>query len=185
MLTGLVIAIVASSAGRALAGAFGPVSDWLTIPAVLMIGAGWAQPIRVLWRRSLGVNVSRPADPLWRAVAWIIVLFTAVVIFQWSVSADDTTLPWWSAWWQALLFAYQFDRLWPSNGLPEALNQRAGALEGMKWARMELTRCETLAAEGRVSDELTRAQAEMQRLQTIHDDAMRVLHGMGYRATFQ
>ena len=38
---------------------------------------------------------------------------------------------------------------------------------------------------GRVSNELTRAQTEMQRWQTQYDDAMRALHGMGYRAKFQ
>ena len=113
-------------------------------------------------------------------------LFAGLVIFQWSISSDDRPFTWLtSTWWQVWLFAQQFDRLWPSNGLPDALNQRMVAREQMKWARMELTRCETLAADGRISDELTRAQAEMQRVQAMYDDAMRILHGMGYRATFQ
>ena len=55
-----------------------------------------SNPSGVLWRRSLGVTFPRPAEPLWRAIAWIIVLFTAVAMFQWSASADDATLAWWS-----------------------------------------------------------------------------------------
>ena len=60
------------------------------------------------------------------------------------------------------------------------------AREQLSWARMELTRCETLSAQGASNAaELARAQAELSRWQTLHDEAMGTLRQMGYRARFQ
>ena len=111
LLAGLVFAIAAFLIGRALAGASGPVSDWLLIPAALLICAGWFRHFRLISRRAKdaqapGIKVPRPAEPFRRALAWNLALFAGLVIFQWSISTDDRTLTWLSStWWQVWLFA--------------------------------------------------------------------------------
>ena len=59
---------------------------------------------------------------------------------------------------------------------------RNGELLG-GWARLELTRCETLAAQGAaVAAELTHARAETARWEAQQDEALQTLTAMGYRA---
>jgi len=66
----------------------------------------------------------------------------------------------------------------------ETLGRLAGIREQLSWARMELTRCETLAPQGIVTADLDRARAEMARLEREQEDLMQELRGMGYRARF-
>jgi multidrug resistance efflux pump len=71
----------------------------------------------------------------------------------------------------------------PGQQLVDSVNQLMLAREQLSWARMEFTRCQTLASEGTaVEGELARAQTELARWQAQHDEAMRALQSMGYRA---
>ena len=54
----------------------------------------------------------------------------------------------------------------------------------LKWARLELTRCEILHQQGSPST-LEEARTAVHRLEAQQAEALATLHGMGYRARFR
>lgn len=82
-------------------------------------------------------------------------------------------------------FPEDFDPRWPGRGLFEALGRLRAARHDLRWARMELDRCESLYA-GRVpGPELQASRAEMDRLTRDEANAVAELDAMGYRARFE
>ena len=96
------------------------------------------------------------------------------------------------------IWSWVFSAAWTSNlvlnrlpirtvhELKDTVEKLMLSREQLSWARMELTRCETLSAQGASNAaELARAQTELSRWQTLQDEAMGTLRQMGYRARFQ
>jgi hypothetical protein len=64
-----------------------------------------------------------------------------------------------------------------------ALAQEAAAQHELKWALMELARCENLEAEGTPAP-LVEARANVARIQSLREEALATLRALGYRARF-
>jgi hypothetical protein len=85
----------------------------------------------------------------------------------------------------------QADRLppaaaqWPGGNLFETLGRLRSARNDLRWARMELDRCEGLYAGRDPGPDLRAARAELSRLTTEEANAMAELDAMGYHARFQ
>lgn len=74
---------------------------------------------------------------------------------------------------------------WPGSGMFEALARLRTAQHDLRWARMELARCEGLYEGRSPGPELRVARVEMARLTTEEAAAMAALEDMGYHARFQ
>lgn len=77
-----------------------------------------------------------------------------------------------------------FDTRWPGRGLFETLGRLRSGRHDLRWARMELDRCEGLYAGREPGPELRAARAEMDRLTAEEANAMAALDAMGYHARF-
>jgi len=73
---------------------------------------------------------------------------------------------------------------WPGDGLFEALGRLRTARYDLRWARMELDRCEGIYVGREPGPELRAARAEMNRLTAEEAGAMASLDAMGYHARF-
>lgn len=74
---------------------------------------------------------------------------------------------------------------WPGGNLFAALGRLRSARNNLRWARMELDRCEGLYAGRDPGPDLRAARAEMERLTAEESSALEALDGMGYHARFQ
>lgn len=73
---------------------------------------------------------------------------------------------------------------WPGSDLFETLGRLRVARYDLRWARMELDRCEGIYEGRDPGPELRAARAEMDRLMAVEADAMAALDAMGYHARF-
>lgn len=166
--------------GWALKQMSAPMSEDVGLVGYLLITIAGCRAMVSFWPR----RISKKPVPFPRVAIWMSVLFVGIVLQNWS-----TGLTGMAAWpidmGRVYAFAEFTDWLWPANPLQDAFRTLGGVRESMKWARMELTRCETLAASGRHVPELANARAEMDRLLAAERDAMAILRGAGYRATIQ
>ncbi|MBM3751340.1 MAG: hypothetical protein FJW21_09195 [Acidimicrobiia bacterium] len=81
-------------------------------------------------------------------------------------------------------FPEAVDSRWPGRGLFETLGRLRSAHHDLRWAKMELDRCEGLYAGREPGPELRAARAEMDRLTAEEANAMAALDAMGYHARF-
>jgi hypothetical protein len=72
----------------------------------------------------------------------------------------------------------------PWRSIRAATSQLFASRHDLKWALMELERCERLAADGMASP-LEEARASIERIMKSREDALATLHAMGYRARFR
>jgi hypothetical protein len=73
---------------------------------------------------------------------------------------------------------------WPGSDLFETLGRLRVARYDLRWARMELDRCEGIYEGREPGPELRAARAEIERLTAVEADTMAALDAMGYHARF-
>lgn len=175
--------VVAWGIGTGLTAALGPPPDALT----WIVMAACIATVGVGFRLSFGVQREAVRDaspwnlhqPYPRAYVAILVMVGALGYWSQVISSGATFS----------LFVVWFFRSTGWLGLPGAeIMQALGRLYDVRyqlsWARMELSRCETLASQGTVTADLDRARSEMARLEREQDEALQALRAMGYRARF-
>jgi hypothetical protein len=183
-----VLMTAALGAGATLRWTFGPLSeaaaDAAGVAALLTIAAlGLAWLVR--GARSVRAGTQRWSVGLAGGLAWLGLVILLLIVLSWTDGAPEGM--------RLVIWLYHTaigtavvlnrSRVRPGQQLLDTVNHLLVAREQLSWARMELTRCETLASEGApVGGELARAQTELARWQTQHDEAMRALQSMGYRA---
>jgi hypothetical protein len=129
-------------------------------------------------------GVFEPGEPRARLSQWAGLVYLGLAIpiaflLSWSSNHVLQALnPLW-------MFAPVWDRLavrrpWQVE-IARAIHNLRSAQQEMKWAQMELQRCEDLVAEG-VPAPLQEARDAIERLARQRDEAMATLHGLGYRA---
>jgi hypothetical protein len=174
--------------GMALKAALGPPSvataDTAGVVCLLLI-AGSVLAYLARGIRSVLAGVPRWSLGLPHTLIWLGILVGLIALETWTGETPTTfgVLRWL---YQAAIGTFlvlSHSPVRPGQRLVDSVNQLMLAREQLSWARMELTRCQTLASEGAaVEGELARAQSELARWQTQHDEAMRALQSMGYRA---
>jgi len=82
------------------------------------------------------------------------------------------------------LFEPEGEVRWPGHELFDALGRLRSARSDLRWAGMELDRCEGLCAGREPGPELRAARAEMDRLSANEASAMASLVAMGYHARY-
>jgi hypothetical protein len=124
---------------------------------------------------------------LWRplftsraAAVWVCVLFAGVLITAWSASGlFDTS--WLYVHHLAFVACAQLP-FWRSIDEMSLTIQDLGATRHeLKWAHLEIQRCEQLTADG-LAAPLTEARDAFERILQRRRDAMKTLHALGYRA---
>lgn len=82
-------------------------------------------------------------------------------------------------------FPENVDHKWPGRDVFETLGRLRGVRYDLRWARMELERCEGLYEGREPGPELRAARSELTRLLSAEADALASLDAMGYHARFQ
>jgi hypothetical protein len=187
-----VLALVAAGAGTGLRQLTGPLSfSFLALGTVVVFLGGMA-----FWTVSTGrhlirlfrdpASVAAPPCPRPFPIAnhwWLPALLLVIVVEFWS----SQPLMWWPQLWLISL-AIRAQLPGPlarvSLRLQAATTQLHRAKAEMKWARLELERCEQLQAQGQRAP-LDEARGTVRRLEEQQAEALASLHAMGYRARFR
>jgi hypothetical protein len=163
-----------------LSGAAADAAAW-TLTAAL-VGSLIAYLARGLYTWSVGT-------PRWSlgitgSIVWFGLVGVHAVVSIWADQARGS-MPIQLFYFTAYATVLVLNRLRTCQRLIDVVNQLLGAREMIGkngWARLELARCESLAAQGvPMADGLVRARAEFDRWQAVHDEALRALSAMGYR----
>jgi hypothetical protein len=184
-------------AGSWLRTAFGPSSvraGGSPLLGLLLIAGLWLQ---ITWLSRYGrfdltpsaANLSPPSpQPQWSkkllriGVLWFCGVFLDALLIQWGRPEPlfSSHFP--------LVILLPFGTQIPIHRLHAEIRYGVTRLQElrilMKWARLELTRCESLHASG-TSSPLEKARTEVRHLEEQQAEALATLQGMGYRARFQ
>jgi len=163
---------------------------WLLLPVLLLLVVpAWVRLLRLQLQRLPGTPLPAVATRL----RWTVLgAFAGLAFFgglEAEVSVRESVQHFVRSWVVVYLFWALPDDLedlrWPGMGLFEALGQLRAVRYDLRWARMELDRCEGLYAGRDAGPELRAARAEMERLQAAEHTALSELDAMGYHARFQ
>jgi hypothetical protein len=195
----LLIGAVAASAVPFLVGyliqlAIGPISEsildavgWALLPLFAGL-ASWSF-IQLFRLRSASIASHAPASAVLSRFRWILIGCFAVVAVLNGMSTvhvsdaayNDLLMP------SVLLLQLwepQDGIRWPGSDLFETLGRLRVVRYDLRWAQMELDRCEGIYAGREPGPELRAARAEMERLSAAEADTLASLDAMGYHARF-
>jgi len=171
--------------------AAGPiVSDWMYLPTFLLFVVPVVWLHRLKW---IHLKAGTPLPALARRLHWLAVggyaMFSLLAGIEVGpdLSLRALQFPIIHSWFlMQMLLPDNLDGLrWPGMGLFETLGQLRSVRYDLRWARMELDRCEGLYAGRDPGPELRAARVEMERLQTAEQTALSELDAVGYHARFQ
>lgn len=181
------------AAGRAVDARFGPlpqsvyeVAEWLQVLLYVVVYFFWFQLFRVRMGRGNPPESRRPLD---LRLFWSAVVAAMFISFLSGATPDNSSPPSWSFGFVPLILL--LDALdpseirWPGGDLLNALGRHRQAQYDLRWARMELTRCEGLYVGREAGPELRAARGELERLLGEEARAVADLDAMGYHARFQ
>jgi hypothetical protein len=167
--------------------------SWLFLPVFLvLVVPAFVRFFRLQLARA---NTGMPLSPQAAQLRWMIIGSYAALTFLVGLQTDLQTdlslrhifnvMP--QSW--ILVFVLwevpeDINTRWPGRGLFETLGRLRSARYDLRWARMELERCEGIYAGREPGPELRAARAEMERLIQAEADAMAALDAMGYHARF-
>lgn len=177
---------------RLAAGPFSPnltdAVEWALLPFFLAVMV-WS--LIQLWRLQFAhIKSPGPAPAAMATFVWILAACSGGISFLSGMTAD----PSYRGPYTHVLFSWMLltnmrqpnDGIrWPGSDLFETLGRLRVARYDLRWARMELDRCEGLYEGRDPGPELRAARAEMTRLTAAEADAMATLDAMGYHARFQ
>lgn len=158
---------------------------WLPVPLMIAVLACWFRLVR---QRKWGTRAV-VATPLDRRLVWAMLACCGMVGFlngaavepSWSMVFNSGYLP--------VMMVLQIfepsDIRWPGSDLLDALGRLRATRYALRWARMELTRCEGLYEGRDAGPELRAARHAMNLLLADEAQAMADLTAMGYDARFQ
>jgi hypothetical protein len=171
-------------AGWIVRSSFGPAPRSISLATALLNLAVWIALMRLTIRGYPSKPVMfAPFEPVLSPCArhwWIGLLLVTYFLVSWAIPSSIILLV-------SLAIGPVGQILVPSRKqlmMALARHNLRSAQHEMKWAVMELQRCERLAAKGLpapLADE--QARAEIDRLTRQRDDALATLHSLGYRAT--
>jgi hypothetical protein len=163
-------------------------SDWLYLLMFLLLFLPYGRLQRLKW---IHMKSGTPLPASATRLRWIAVGGFAGFSMLAGMESD-LAFRWWSlpvihSWILAqMLLPDDLDGVrWPGMGLFETLGRLHSVRHDLRWAKMELDRCEGLYAGREPGPELRAARAEMDRLTTDEANAMAALDAMGYHARFQ
>jgi hypothetical protein len=167
---------------------------WLALPVFLLtLVVGWVR----LFRLQSGRQAATPLPPEATRLRWMVIGGYAGLMFfvglEAGLEAEVSFRRLYHHFLQSWVVVYllwvlpeDFDDLrWPGRGLFETLGRLRSARYDLRWARMELDRCEGLYAGRDPGPELRAARVEMERLLAAEQTALSELDAMGYHARFQ
>ncbi len=181
-----------------LAGPFS--ADWLDTLAwlflsvfLLLVVPAWVRLFRLQLRRQAGA----PLPPVAARLRWMVIGGYAGLMFfvglEVGLEAEVSFRGLYHHFlrsWVVMYFLWALpedydDLRWPGRGLFETLGRLRSVRYDLRWARMELDRCEGLYAGRDPGPELRAARVEMERLLAEEAAALGQLDAMGYHARFQ
>lgn len=162
---------------------------WFYLPLfVLLVLPGFVRLFRLQLAR-LKTGAALPAQAT--RLRWMVILGYAGLTFLTGLQTDLSLRQSINALTQAWVLVFILWEIpedvgtqWPGSQLFDALGRLRSAHHDLRWARMELDRCEGLYAGRDPGPELRAARAEMDRLTAEEADAMAALDAMGYHARF-
>jgi len=166
------------------------VPTWLYLPAVLLVVVPGVWLHRLKW---LHLKSATPLPEWARRLQWVVVggyaLFSLLAGMEAGpeLSFHAMQFPIIHIWMIAqVLLPDDLEGVhWPGQGLFETLGRLRSVRYDLRWARMELDRCEGLYAGRDPGPELRAARVEMERLLAAEQTALSELDAMGYQARFQ
>ena len=114
--------------------------------------------------------------------AWIYLGLAIPLTFLMSWSSNGIMQSLNALWWFYPVWDQMAARRPWQTEMARAIQNLRSAQYQMKWARMELQRCQDLVAEGAPAP-LQEARDVIERLTRQQDEALATLHGLGYRAS--
>ena len=161
----------------------GLAEDLIVVACVLAISIRWFQ---LAYRHQLTGNVDavrvywQPPFSRRTGAVWLATIFAGVFLSTWGSSYAN----WTTNLMLGIFASHQLASWRLIHKLSEAVHQLGAAKHELKWALMELDRCERLAAEGDMSP-LEQARANVERITHRMGEARTMLHAMGYRAKYR
>lgn len=193
----VVVSAIPFALGILTRNAVGPIPEdlldtivWWLLPIFVL---SVAPAVIVLLRRRLArQKTGAPAPPGTSRLVWVVVAGYAAVAFFGGLEPE---VVWGDAVRSSVSFLYpmiyilwepaEANPQWPGRAIFETLARLRTTRYDLRWARMELERCEGLYAGRDAGPELRAARTELQRLLTAEADALASLDAMGYHARFQ
>ena len=197
VLVGAVVIVAIAGApfafGYALASRFAPLpgfleelADWLYAVSLAVMFVCY---FRLHRRRMARIRLQTPKEPPDFRLIRFLAIGSSVGGFLAGVSMAGSTYQSLSPVFTPLIFFLQAfeptDIRFPGGDLLGALGRHRQAQYDLRWARMELDRCEGLYEGREAGPELRAARSEMERLLGEEAHAIADLDAMGYHARFQ
>lgn len=140
--------------------------------------------IRQRWPSASSAFPFKPGKAFsgWAAHIWLGLVIPAAFLVSWSsthIIQGLNTVFWFYPVWDQIAAR----RAWQVE-MASAVQQLRTARQRLEWARMELERCERLINEGMPAP-LQEARDVQTRLEREKEEALRTLHGLGYRASLK
>lgn len=163
--------------------------SWVYLPVfVVLVVPAFIRFFRLQLAR---MNAGTPLPPRAARLRWTIIGAYAGLTFLGGLQTDLSFRNTLNSVAQSWVLVYMLwdlpediDRHWPGRGLFEMLGRLRSARYDLRWARMELERCEGMYEGREPGPELRAARAEMERLTQAEADAIAALDAMGYHARF-
>jgi uncharacterized membrane protein len=163
---------------------------WLYLPIFLLLVV--PAFVRLFRLRSAQMKTGTPLPPEAARLRWMIIGGYVMLTFLNGLGTDLSFGQLFSAVmrsWILVFMLWEFPEdiniNWPGRGLFETLGRLRSVRYDLRWARMELERCEGIYAGREPGPELRAARAEMERLLAAEQTALSELDAMGYQARFQ
>jgi hypothetical protein len=183
MVIGLVPVLLAVGLGAAARSMFGAIPWWGVsaggmLSLLTMLAWGFR---RVIWQlRNPERAYVRPYGPVPAPPGWMVAMSLLGAMLLGAARTGPATLEALSGVVVAGEWLVMGGRWWRMNA---AVQQLFAADREMKWAQMELDRCERLTPRG-VPMPLEAARSEIRRIETQTEEALASLNSLGYRGRF-
>jgi hypothetical protein len=161
--------------------------EWALLPFfILPLGISWIQLYRLQWAH---VKTGAPLPPTFARHRLVVLGVCGGMSVLGGMRPDisfESSYVFVLYPWMVLTHFYEppADAKWPGNDLFETLGRLRSVRYDLRWARMELDRCEGIYEGREPGPELRAARAEIARLMGAEADALASLDAMGYHARF-
>lgn len=190
----LLLAAVPFGVGYVLKVTLGPFPEdvmdtvaWLYLP--LFLGFVIWSFLGLFRLRFASIKSGSPLPPAAAKLRWVLLTAYGVLLVHNGMTFDGAYRRMFSPVLMMWFLSFQIqdppnEIRWPGDGLFDALGRLRSARYDLRWARMELDRCEGIYEGRDPGPELRAARVEMDRLIASEADAIAALNAMGYHARF-
>jgi hypothetical protein len=179
----MLVSILAGRSGRSW---IGELPRWLyAIGPLTVLACALVLYVRLIPPLMTSTTPRERAAAMWRplfppraAAVWVCVAFAGILLTAWNTA---NTFPWLLHLHLAFVACAHLPFWRPIDEMSLAIQELGATRHELKWAQLEIQRCEQLTADG-LAAPLAEARDALERILQRRRDAMKTLHALGYRA---